>query len=89
MLLLWCVTGPSSLACTVRHVVLFFARSDREGNELFKSKDFRAAIKCYTEAIDIDGSNHVLFGNRRYDRLASSSPTNELPRNFLLKALYD
>lgn len=38
----------------------------RDGNEHFARKDFLDAIRCYTEAIDIDGSNHVLYGNRRW-----------------------
>lgn len=37
----------------------------RKGNEFFKAGDFPAAIRCYSDAIAINGENHVYFGNRR------------------------
>lgn len=43
------------------------ARADAkkaEGNEYFKNQKYDNAIKSYTEAIDLDPSNHVYFSNR-------------------------
>eukprot|EP00042_Codosiga_hollandica_P056623 m.819433 g.819433 ORF g.819433 m.819433 type:complete len:617 (+) comp59392_c0_seq2:1050-2900(+) len=34
------------------------------GNKAFSAKDFNAAIKHFTDAIALDGSNHVLYSNR-------------------------
>lgn len=38
---------------------------DRKGNDHFRAKDFLASIQCYSQAIAIDASDHVFFGNRR------------------------
>ena len=35
-----------------------------KGTEAFSAKDFPTAIECYTKAIELDGSNHVLYSNR-------------------------
>jgi hypothetical protein len=35
-----------------------------EGNAAFTAKDFPKAIDCFTKAIELDASNHVLFSNR-------------------------
>eukprot|EP00927_Polykrikos_kofoidii_P009782 TRINITY_DN140_c0_g1_i6.p1 TRINITY_DN140_c0_g1~~TRINITY_DN140_c0_g1_i6.p1 ORF type:complete len:770 (-),score=183.36 TRINITY_DN140_c0_g1_i6:158-2467(-) len=35
-----------------------------EGNALFQSGDTLGALKKFTEAIEMDGNNHVLFSNR-------------------------
>ncbi|POM74606.1 Heat shock protein, partial [Phytophthora palmivora] len=35
-----------------------------EGNEAFKNQDYPTAIAKYTEAIEIDATNHVYFSNR-------------------------
>jgi len=35
-----------------------------KGNDAFQKKDFGAAVKYFTEAIDLDPGNHVLFSNR-------------------------
>jgi heat shock protein 1/8 len=35
-----------------------------EGNKFFVAGDFPAAVKSFTAAIDLDGTNHVLFSNR-------------------------
>lgn len=35
-----------------------------KGNTALQNSNFDDAIKCYTEAIEIDPSNHVLFSNR-------------------------
>jgi len=34
------------------------------GNEAFKQKDYAAAVKHFTDAIEADPSNHVLYSNR-------------------------
>ena len=35
-----------------------------EGNTLLGVKDYEGAVRCYTEAIALDGSNHVYYSNR-------------------------
>ncbi|KAA8913365.1 hypothetical protein FN846DRAFT_129280 [Sphaerosporella brunnea] len=35
-----------------------------EGNAAFAAKDFHKAVECFTQAIDIDPNNHVLYSNR-------------------------
>ncbi|CAI5746480.1 unnamed protein product [Peronospora destructor] len=35
-----------------------------EGNEAFKNQDYPIAVAKYTEAIELDPSNHVYFSNR-------------------------
>ncbi|KAL7269998.1 Hsp90 cochaperone [Rhizina undulata] len=35
-----------------------------EGNKAFASKDFEKAISLFTQAIEVDPSNHVLYSNR-------------------------
>lgn len=39
------------------------------GNEAFKNNDFARAIEHFTEAIGIDGTNHVLYSNRSAARV--------------------
>ena len=41
------------------------------GNEAFKNNDFARAIEHFTEAIGIDGTNHVLYSNRSAARVRS------------------
>lgn len=36
-----------------------------EGNEAFKKQDYPTAVAKYTEAVEIDPTNHVYFSNRR------------------------
>ena len=35
-----------------------------KGNNFLKSKNYEEALKCYTEAINVDSKNHVHFSNR-------------------------
>lgn len=37
-----------------------------KGNQAFKEKDYQKAIDFFTEAIDIDSSDHIIFSNRYY-----------------------
>jgi stress-induced-phosphoprotein 1 len=37
-----------------------------EGNTAFAANDYDTAIQKYTEAAEIDSSNHVYFSNRRF-----------------------
>jgi small glutamine-rich tetratricopeptide repeat-containing protein alpha len=39
-------------------------RLKNEGNNLMKSEKFNEALQCYTQAIQIDGSNAVYYCNR-------------------------
>ena len=35
-----------------------------KGTAAFKSKDYKTAVECYTQAISYDPFNHILFSNR-------------------------
>ena len=35
-----------------------------KGNQAFKEKDYKKAIGFFTEAIEVDSSDHVVFSNR-------------------------
>ena len=35
-----------------------------QGNKAFQAKDYDTAINLFTEAIELDPQNHVLFSNR-------------------------
>jgi hypothetical protein len=37
-----------------------------EGNEYFKARDYPRAIAAYTEAVNAQPDNHVLYSNRRF-----------------------
>ncbi|RXG68715.1 Small glutamine-rich tetratricopeptide repeat-containing protein beta [Armadillidium vulgare] len=39
-------------------------KKKEEGNRFFQNEDFREAIKCYSEAIEIDNSDDAFFCNR-------------------------
>jgi tetratricopeptide (TPR) repeat protein len=51
-----------------------------QGNAAFQANDFDAAITCYSQAIDIDPDNHVLYSNRSAAYLKADQRS---------KALYD
>jgi stress-induced-phosphoprotein 1 len=36
----------------------------QQGNEAFAARDFDAAVRCFSEAIELDPSNNVLYSNR-------------------------
>lgn len=35
-----------------------------KGNKAFKEKDYQKAIQLFTEAIELDSSDHIIFSNR-------------------------
>lgn len=37
-----------------------------EGNEAFKAKNYAEAIAKYSDAIQLDDSNHIYYSNRRF-----------------------
>jgi len=39
-------------------------RNCSEGNEFFKRQNYTEAVKKYTQAIELDGTNHVYYSNR-------------------------
>ena len=45
-------------------IVLQAAELKDKGNKFLQANDFAKAIECYTEAISLDPSNHVLYSNR-------------------------
>lgn len=59
-----CPSSPTSLSI-VRSSFDLFALGNRLGNEHFVAKRYAQAVECYSRAIDISPSNHLLFGNRR------------------------
>ena len=54
------------------------AKLKDEGNALFKQKQYRAVSKKYTEAIQVDGANAVLYCNRSACAFAMSRSENQL-----------
>lgn len=49
-----------------------------KGNASFSSGDFEEAIKFFTEAIDLDSSNHVLYSNRSAAKVGTISNKSKL-----------
>lgn len=49
-------------------IVLLVPKTRSEGNEFFKRQDYANAVQKYGEAIEIDGTNHVYYSNRRCGR---------------------
>lgn len=49
-----------------------------KGNEALKAKDFDSAIKHYSEAISLDGNNHIYFSNRSAGYLSKGDGENAL-----------
>jgi len=49
-----------------------------KGNAALKKKEFDEAIKCYTEAIKINGSNQVYYSNRSAAHLSKNDIANAL-----------
>lgn len=47
-----------------------------KGNEALKAKDFDSAIKHYSEAISLDGTNHIYFSNRSAAYLSKGDGEN-------------
>eukprot|EP00854_Cymbomonas_tetramitiformis_P004039 gene4039-5013_t len=43
------------------------------GNKAFREQDYAGAAKCYSEAITLEPSNHILLGNRSASFLAMSN----------------
>jgi stress-induced-phosphoprotein 1 len=44
--------------------VAIAAERKQQGNEAFAAKEFDVAVRCFTEAIELDPTNHVLYSNR-------------------------
>lgn len=41
----------------------------QKGNEAFKRNEFKLACEIFTEAIELDATNHVLYSNRSAARV--------------------
>jgi len=41
----------------------------QKGNEAFKRNEFKLACEIFTEAIELDSTNHVLYSNRSAARV--------------------
>jgi stress-induced-phosphoprotein 1 len=49
-----------------------------KGNEALKAQDFEAAIRHYSDAINLDSSNHIYFSNRSAAYLSKGDGENAL-----------
>jgi len=58
------ITNSRSTASASSQGVTAADKLKAKGNEAFKSKDFAGAIRWYSEAIDADRGNHILWANR-------------------------
>ncbi|XP_053206173.1 uncharacterized protein LOC128390474 [Panonychus citri] len=45
-----------------------------EGNRFFKMGNYSSAVSCYSQAIELDKENHLLFGNRAQSYLNLNRP---------------
>jgi stress-induced-phosphoprotein 1 len=71
-----------------------------KGNDSLNNENYDEAIKFYTQAIDLDSSNHILFSNRSAafiqkemfvealnDSLKTISLKNEWPKGYFRKGM--
>ncbi|RLN90114.1 hypothetical protein BBJ28_00010121 [Nothophytophthora sp. Chile5] len=57
----WLVWGDKG---AVTHGVCLLYGEGREGNEAFKRQDYPTAVAKYSQAVELDSSNHVYYSNR-------------------------
>lgn len=60
---------PLQNACPNDAICCFWSS---EGNDAFKHGKWELAVQKYSEAIELDGKNHVYYSNRRYGCCADS-----------------
>lgn len=56
----------------------FIEELKKQGNDAFAKKDFDAAISLYTQAIDKDKDNHILYSNRSAAYLGQGKNTEAI-----------
>ncbi|KAK3255381.1 hypothetical protein CYMTET_35431, partial [Cymbomonas tetramitiformis] len=75
-------SDPPSMATTLPHGVSSFSSEPKQGtlttwktrgNKAFREQDYAGAAQCYSEAITLEPSNHILLGNRSASFLGMSN----------------
>lgn len=52
-----------------------------QGNKAFQAGQFEEAIKHFTDAINLDPSNHVLYSNRSASHVSELAFVQQIPTN--------
>ena len=72
------VAGLACQPAESREAELAAEAMKSQGNECFLAKDYHAAISAYSEAIKLQGNNHILWSNRSACYLLIKEPRNAL-----------
>ena len=58
-----------------------------QGNRAFQAGQFEEAIKHFTDAINLDPSNHVLYSNRSASHVSEVPCVQQIPSNLARSGL--